>query len=202
MGKIYRFHASSSLSFRVVNRGREVTVTFSPCYRSCATFFTLDESLAAKIRAHKWFRTGRITEIPDTEEETITPSTSPTTAASQSPKRPAYSILGRRMVVSNSPAAEPFEASQSDASSVESVAISDPDNQASVESPSVDQEVTETTIEAESSLSIQEVSSFLEAKDWVVAHFQVDRASLRSKADLTDFCVQHDIVFENYPLES
>lgn len=63
MKKLYKFVASSSLSFAVIHCGRMMYVNFSAFFRGKSTYHTTDRELAEKIRAHKWYREGRITEV-------------------------------------------------------------------------------------------------------------------------------------------
>lgn len=66
--KQYKFKANSSLSFALTHRGRQMYVNFSAAYRGVAMYITTDEALAEKIRAHRWFRQGRIKETVEDME--------------------------------------------------------------------------------------------------------------------------------------
>ena len=87
--KQYKFTSRSALSFATTHNGRQMYVTFSPAYRGLSFFITTDEALAAKIRAHRWYRDGRIQEqvvdiLPAAEEKKFTPTAPPETISSQS----------------------------------------------------------------------------------------------------------------------
>jgi len=71
MKKLYKFVASSSLSFAVIHCGRMMYVNFSAFFRGKSTYHTTDRELAEKIRAHKWYREGRITETIEEDEDVI-----------------------------------------------------------------------------------------------------------------------------------
>jgi hypothetical protein len=190
MSKLYHFTAKSSLSFRVIHRGREMYVTFSQCFRGCASFFTEDESLARQIRQHRWFREGRIKEVEDTEESKPQPASTP---ASTAPARKAYTTAGMRFAAS-SPASAKTEAQTEEVTPAE-----DPvSEEAVVAASSFDEE--DLSVSQDSLLRPEEVTSFMEAKEYITTHFEVDRNALRSKQDLADFCAQHGITFDNYPL--
>jgi hypothetical protein len=191
MSKLYRFNANSSLSFRVINRGREMAVTFSQCYRGSSSFFTHDAELAALIRAHKWFRTGRIKEV-EIEDDPV-PATPTVETETQTPKR-TYSIRGRRMV--SVPASTPTVEEEEKKEEVAPEAVTD--------APTVETETTAETAEetAETGFSPESVSTFYEAKEYVLDHFEdADRTQLRSKERLYEFCQAHGLTFPNYSFE-
>lgn len=71
MKKLYKFVANSSLSFAVIHCGRMMYINFSAFFRGKSTYHTTDRELAEKIRAHKWYREGRITEIIEEDEDVI-----------------------------------------------------------------------------------------------------------------------------------
>lgn len=71
MKKLYKFVANSSLSFAVIHCGRMMYINFSAFFRGKSTYHTTDRELAEKIRAHKWYREGRITETIEEDEDVI-----------------------------------------------------------------------------------------------------------------------------------
>ena len=74
--------------------GRQMYVNFSPAYRGLSYYITTDPGLAEKIRKHRWFREGRVSEEvveiqPAKEVKPFHPTMPP------EPKK--YSILGKSM---------------------------------------------------------------------------------------------------------
>ena len=171
--KQYKFKSRSALSFAVTHNGRQMYVTFSPAYRGLAYFITTDESLAAKIRSHRWFREGRINEqvvdiLPPVEEKKFTPTAPP------EPKK--YSILGRSM------------ASTMPAASKEAQPASLPEE---------DQNPNE---QASARIVADEVSSFMEAKEFFITNFGVQRSDVASKDAVSALCKEYGVTFPNYPV--
>lgn len=194
---LYRFNAKSSLSFPVVIRGRETHVTFSSQYRDSTSFFTKDPLLADKIRHHRWFRQGRITEVVAVEEPE---ETAKQEVAKESTAQHVYSILGRRLV---SPTRPSTVKETEEAASAEIHKETAPATEETVPTETAEQveAVKEETTEEETTVEgvqLDEVESFMEAKEYLVTHFEVERASLRSKQDIINFCEAHDITFPNY----
>ena len=175
--KQYKFTSRSALSFAVTHGGRQMYVTFSPAYRGLAYFITTDESLAVKIRAHRWFREGRINEqvvdiLPPAEEKKFTPTAPP------EPKK--YSILGRSMASSMPAASKAVQQDQSQASF-----------------PEEDQNPKE---QASSSIVADEVSSFMEAKEFFITNYGVQRSDVASKDAISALCKEYNVTFPNYPV--
>ena len=56
----YNFLAPSSLSFKLLHKGRNMIIRFSTPYNSASRFMTTDKELADKIMEHRWFRKGLI----------------------------------------------------------------------------------------------------------------------------------------------
>jgi hypothetical protein len=102
----YKFRSHSALSFPVVHRGRKQLVNFFDQGNSTSLFTTDDALLASKIRAHKWFREGRITEE----------SVSTDTVQDQSLHAPAETAAQPVNVVSRSMSATPYQAPSADLS--------------------------------------------------------------------------------------
>ena len=172
--KQYKFTSRSALSFAVTHAGRQMYVNFSPAYRGLAYFITTDESLALKIRSHRWYREGRINEqvvdiLPPAEEKKFIPTAPP------EPKK--YSILGKSMA-STMPAAG--KEAQYPASFPE-------EDQNPKEQPSA-------------SIVADEVSSFMEAKEFFITNFGVQRSEMTSKDAIAALCKQYNVTFPNYPV--
>lgn len=175
--KQYKFTSRSALSFAVTHFGRQMYVTFSPAYRGLAFFITTDEALAAKIRTHRWFREGRINEqivdiLPPTEEKKFTPTAPP------EPKK--YSILGKTMATSR-PAIQNETPSGSIPASFQE------------EDQSQEQQ-------ASSAIVAEEVSSFMEAKEFFITHYGLTRSEVSSKEAISALCKEYNITFPNYPV--
>lgn len=232
---LYQFRAKSAISFRVINRGREMYVTFSQCFRGSSTYFTSDAGLADIIRRHRWFREGRITEVQDADETTsanadeTASATDTTSSAAASPARARYLTSGMRFSMpaaahatsaanaapsvaeASSPAADSAGSSSAaaDTAANESTPASAASPGAGASSTAADDSAADDSAAATSddaaddtlSLTADEVSSFLEAKEYITSRYGVDRSSLRSKQDLAEFCAAQGIVFPNYPFD-
>jgi hypothetical protein len=226
----YKFRSHSALSFPVVHRGRKQLVNFFDQGNSTSLFTTDDALLASKIRAHKWFREGRIT------EETV----STDAVQDQSLHAPAEAAAQPVNVVSRSMSATPYQAPSADLSG-SGWSANAPDSLGMgtkrVDSDASDTEDTSDTtseivfdgeedtaasdaaeIDADASaadLSSQEaqeaaaaslivpadtVSSLTEAKEFFSINFGVDRGFIRSKAVVAELCAQYNVTFQNYPL--
>lgn len=97
MKKLYKFVANSSLSFAVIHCGRMMYVNFSAFFRGKSTYHTTDRELAEKIRAHKWYREGRITETIEEDEDVIHDENDVNSVLQKTEVKQRYSILGKRM---------------------------------------------------------------------------------------------------------
>lgn len=169
--KQYKFTSRSALSFAVTHNGRQMYVTFSPAYRGLSFYITTDESLAMKIRAHRWFRDGRINEQivdiqPAKEEKAYQPVMPP------QPKK--YSILGKPMATTKQAA---------------------PQHQPEQQLP----EQKHVQEEAPSFVA-DEVTSFMEAKEFFITNYGVQRSEVASKESIAQLCKSHNVTFPNYPM--
>lgn len=174
--KQYKFTSRSALSFATTHNGRQMYVSFSPAYRGLAYFITTDEALAAKIRAHRWFRDGRIQEqvvdiLPAAEEKKFTPTAPP------EPKR--YSILGKPMATVQ-PAKQEQEAEAQKA-----------------DFPEEDQNPKES---ASTAIVAEDVTSFMEAKEFFITNYGVQRSDVANKEAVSQLCKQYNVTFPNYPV--
>lgn len=174
--KQYKFTAKSAFSFAVTHNGRQMYVTFSPAYRGLSFFITTDESLAQKIRLHRWFRDGRISEQvveirPAKEEKPYTPVAPP------EPKR--YSILGKSMAT-----VQPAKPQQAEEAVVkENFTTEQP---AQPEQPAA--------------FVTDDVTSFMEAKEFFINNYGVARSEVTNKEAIAQLCKQYNVTFPNYPL--
>jgi hypothetical protein len=226
----YKFRSHSALSFPVVHRGRKQLVNFFDQGNSTSLFTTDDALLASKIRAHKWFREGRIT------EETV----SVDVTQDQSLHTPVEAAAQPVNVVSRSMSATPYQAPSADLSgsgwsvnAPDSLGMGakrvDSDASASEDTSDTTSEIVfdgeedaaasdaaETDADASAAdLASQEaqeaaaaslivpadtVSSLTEAKEFFSINFGVDRGFIRSKAVVAELCAQYNVTFQNYPL--
>ena len=150
MKKLYKFVANSSLSFAVIHCGRMMYINFSAFFRGKSTYHTTDRELAEKIRAHKWYREGRITETIEEDEDVIHDENDVNSVLQETEVKQRYSILQE------------------------------------------DRDIQE---------DIENVTSFLEAKDFFEVRFKVPRSQCRNKEALSSLCKEYGIQFPNYPLD-
>lgn len=173
--KQYKFTSRSALSFAVTQNGRQTYVSFSPAYRGLSFFITTDESLAEKIRKHRWYREGRINEQiveikPAQEEKPFQPTMPP------EPKK--YSILGKTMATNiQSKPQQKQEVVQN-------------------ELPQAEQTISETA----PAHVAEEVTSFMEAKEFFITNYGVSRSEVANKESIAQLCREYSIHFPNYQL--
>lgn len=156
--------------------GRQMYVNFSPAYRGLSYYITTDPGLAEKIRKHRWFREGRVSEEvveiqPAKEVKPFQPTMPP------EPKK--YSILGKSMA-----SAMPAKPQQK-------------------EEPVVKENLTAENLEVypEPQLFVaDEVSSFMEAKEFFITNYGVQRSDVASKDAVAALCKEYNVTFPNYPL--
>lgn len=174
--KQYKFRSRSALSFAVMHEGRQMYVNFSPTYRGLSYYITTDPGLAEKIRKHRWFREGRVSEEvveiqPAKEANPFQPTMPP------EPKK--YSILGKSMSSSM-----PVKSQQKEGSVVK-------ENLAAEKSE--DQQDSRPFV-------ADEVSSFMEAKEFFITNYGLQRSEVASKDSIQQLCKEYNVVFPNYQL--
>lgn len=177
MSKQYKFQSRSALSFAVNAHGRQTYVNFSPAYRGLSFFITSDEVLAGKIRSHRWFREGRITE---TVEDILPASEERPYVQPPVPERKTYSILGKPMA---SP--KPKQATKSPAD---------------IEIPGVPPVVEKKENSQVPAFVADDVASFMEAKEFFITNFGVQRSEVSTKDAVSALCKRFNVTFPNYPL--
>lgn len=177
MSKQYKFQSRSALSFAVNAHGRQTYVNFSPAYRGLSYFITSDEVLAGKIRSHRWFREGRIKE---TVEDVLPASEQRPYIQAPMPVKKAYSILGKPMA-----APKPKQASKAPAE------IDIPE----IPSVSDRQESSQS-----SPFVAEDVASFMEAKEFFITKYGVQRSEVSTKDAVSVLCKRFNVTFPNYPL--
>ena len=158
-------------------------INFSAFFRGKSTYHTTDRELAEKIRAHKWYREGRITEIIEEDEDVIHDENEENSVLQEKEVKQRYSILGKRMCTYIPPASS---------------------NQEEKESRSTEQTgEKEEVIQEDRNIQedIENVTSFLEAKDFFEVRFKVPRSQCGNKETLSSLCKEHGIQFPNYPLD-
>lgn len=183
MKKLYKFVANSSLSFAVIHCGRMMYINFSAFFRGKSTYHTTDRELAEKIRAHKWYREGRITEIIEEDEDVIHDKNEENSVLQEKEVKQRYSILGKRMCTYIPPASSNQEEKES----------------RSTEQTGEKEEVIQEDRDIQE--DIENVTSFLEAKDFFEVRFKVPRSQCGNKETLSSLCKEHGIQFPNYPLD-
>lgn len=181
MKKLYKFVANSSLSFAVIHCGRMMYVNFSAFFRGKSTYHTTDRELAEKIRAHKWYREGRITETIEEDEDVIHDENDVNSVLQKTEVKQRYSILGKRMCTYIPPASSNQEEKESESA--------EPTKEKGIQE---DRDIQE---------DIENVTSFLEAKDFFEVRFKVPRSQCGNKEALSSLCKEHGIQFPNYPLD-
>ena len=156
--------------------GRQMYVNFSPAYRGLSYYITTDPGLAEKIRKHRWFREGRVSEEvveiqPAKEVKPFQPIMPP------EPKK--YSILGKSMA--SSMPAKPHQK----------------------EDPVVKEGLTTEQSEGQqnpNSFVADEGSPFMEAKEFFITNYGVQRSDVASKDAVAALCKEYNVSFPNYPL--
>ena len=183
MKKLYKFVANSSLSFAVIHCGRMMYINFSAFFRGKSTYHTTDRELAEKIRAHKWYREGRITEIIEEDEDVIHDENEENSVLQEKEVKQRYSILGKRMCTYIPPASSNQEEKES----------------RSTEQTGEKEEVIQEDRDIQE--DIENVTSFLEAKDFFEVRFKVPRSQCGNKETLSSLCKEEGIPFPTYPLD-
>lgn len=180
----YNFSAHSAVSFAVVHGGRRFFVNFSPLISGVSRYLTTDKKLADKIVAHRWFRQGLITlnvevendEKPVSKVELINEAVHTKAASS-----------GFTLSSLKAQAANPVVTTAS--STVEQPIIADTETEAH----------TPVEVEEKTNFSIDEVSTFVEARQYMIDVIGIT-TPIKSKEDLLALCTEHNIEFPNYPL--
>ena len=182
MTRQFKFTSRSSLSFSVSVHGRQTYINFSPAYRGLSYFITTDEAVAAKVRLHRWFREGRIKE---SVEELLPAVKEKEYIQAPVPQKKKYSILGKTMAAPMN--AKPHQ----DTVPVAHEANNLPSASA-VESPSPKEEV--------QSFVAEDVTSFMEAKEFFITNYGMQRSEVSTKEAVAALCKELNVVFPNYPL--
>lgn len=187
MEKQYKFKSRSAFSFAVHHKGRQVYVNFSAAYRGLSFFITKDETLAEKIRQHRWYKQGRITEEV---VEIQGPKEQPAYVPTPPEARKKYSILGRTMTGG---APKRQEALINQAAQVVERTIQS-------QKP-VEQKPDETAPqEVQDTFKAEDVSTFMEAKEFFITNFGVARSECSTKEAISVLCSQYNVEFPNYPV--
>lgn len=177
--KQYKFRAASALNFSLVHNGRTMYIAFSPAYRGVSMFITDDATLAEKIKQHRWYREGRMTlTVEDAAEKA--PEVKPSVATV--PERKAFNLSSMKVHVS------PPEPAQ----------------EAVIGNPPFDTNVDDATLvnegEESEGMKAEDVSSFMEAKEFMIDNFGIARSECPNKAVLASLMEQYGVEFPNYEI--
>lgn len=201
----YNFLAHSSLSFKVLHKGRNMIIRFSTPYNSASRFMTTDKGLADKIMEHRWFRKGIITlqkEVVE-EKQVIEEDQSP---AIPTAKKPNYTI-GKMKMGSAIPPQALRAGSKTAPKEVADITVREADdtgeegvitdgNTDTGEEGAV--EGTDSGAIEESELTLESVESFLEAREYLAKVHGVDISKVRSKTKVAEVCAELGIEFPNF----
>ena len=180
-------------------------INFSAFFRGKSTYHTTDRKLAEKIRAHKWYREGRITEIIEEDEDVIHDENEENSVLQEKEVKQRYSILGKRMCTYIPPASS----NQEEKESRSTEQTGEKESRSTEQTGEKESRSTEQTGEKEEVIQedrdiqedIENVTSFLEAKDFFEVRFKVPRSQCGNKETLSSLCKEHGIQFPNYPLD-
>lgn len=198
----YKFTADSAFNFPVTHRGRKIFVNFSLPVNGVSRFLTTDKGLADKICAHRWFRMGLIHMVE--EKESAPAQKVAQKPSAPAPQKPAYSIIGRKMAakmpsfMSGSHVFDNAGSLHKDADAAESDASQSAEAQTASESAEPQQQAP--TEEASQQFRLEDVTSFLEAKEYFTSVMGVNRSLASSKEAIAALCRQYNITFPNYKL--
>lgn len=175
--KQYKFKAKSSLNFSIDHNGRAMYISFSPAYRGQSMFITEDAALAEKIKKHRWYREGRMTlTVEDAAEKA--PEVKPTAAAV--PERKPFNLSGMKVQVA---------------------APTEPAHEAVVANPPYEQSAEpEAESEGNEGMKAEDVSSFMEAKEYMIDNFGIARSECPNKTALAGLMEQYGVEFPNYDI--
>lgn len=180
----YNFSAPSALSFAVVHGGRRFFVNFSTCTGGVSRYLTDDKKLADKIIAHRWYRQGLITLKVEEEGEqppTVYSAPAETTSHVVIPAAKSGFTLSSLKAQASYPSGYLEEGEASTVQQVQAVGETDAHP------------------EDKPNYSIDEVSSFTEARQYMIDVLGVT-TPIKSREDLLNLCTQYGIEFPNYPL--
>ena len=192
--KQFVFYAQSRFFLKINHRGRIMTVKFSDLFRNYSSYMTTDESLAEKIRATRWYKEGRIKEEEEPREmaeeskKTLVHHSVASTTLNELEER------RRRAVASFK--ANPKRGKK--AKEKEKVVIPEPekkDEDVSDDDPVGDQEEV-----SGDSFTSDDVETMLEAVEFFVSNYGVDKKTIRSESDIKDLCKKFNVQFKNYQL--
>lgn len=191
----YNFKAPSAVSFKVMHLGRETIIRFSSPYNCCSRFLTEDKELADKIMQHRWFRKGLITM---TEERDPAPDVAPEEDENPQKAEPAKPLftLGGKMAG----AVPDNTASVSAEFKDEENGGSSEGNQPDAQVYDGDGSVTDDGEASDAEFTLDSVTSFTEAKEYLVQVHDVPASSIKSKLQLASVCASLGIEFPNYKI--
>lgn len=206
MATYYNFTAYSAMSFPIVHRGRKIFVNFSLPVNGVARYLTKDKELAEKICKHRWFRQGLIRMTEENENENLA-KTAPETPAIL-PHKPSYSILGKPMSAKIPTFSSPVAPENDDKEDLsEEKTLPEGPAESSMETvgmpittETVSDDIVTDTDETEEQFTPESVSSFLEAREYLVNRLGIDRELCQNKQAIASICEKYGISFPNYKL--
>ena len=215
----YNFLAPSSLSFKLLHKGRNMIIRFSTPYNSASRFMTTDKELADKIMEHRWFRKGLIKlqeEVID-HNQVIEEDQSPAVPLA---KKPTYTVGKMKMGSSIPPQAfkagtktTGIKTAKKEVSKTENADEGNTDLEATVNDvnqdtgevdtgtdENLDTSAEDTTVEndQDAEMTLESVETFMEAKEYLVKVHGVDGRKIKSNSKLAEVCAELGIEFPNF----
>lgn len=191
----YNFMAPSAVSFKVMHLGRETIIRFSSPYNCCSRFLTDDKELADKIMQHRWYRKGIITMTEETDPAPDSSTEEDENPPKTEPAKPLFT-LGGKMAGAVPDNTVPVGTEFKDEENGESSDGSKPDAQPY----DGDGTATDDSEANDAEFTIDSVTSFTEAKEYLVQVHDVPPSSIKSKTQLASVCASLGIEFPNYKI--
>lgn len=193
--KQFVFYAQSRFFLKINHRGRIMTVKFSDLFRNYSSYMTTDESLAEKIRATRWYKEGRIKEeepreMAEENKKTIEHHSVASTTLNELEERRKRAVASFK--------ANPKLGKK--AKEKEKVVIPEPEPEKKDEDVSEDNPVGDQEEVSGDSFTSDDVETMLEAVEFFVSNYGVDKKTIRSESDIKDLCKKFNVQFKNYQL--
>ena len=191
----YNFMAPSAMSFKIMHLGRETIIRFSSPYNCCSRFLTDDKELADKIMQHRWYRKGIITMKEETDPVSDGLPEEDEYPQKAEPAKPLFTLGGKMAgaVPDNTASAgAEFKDEENGGSS--------DGNQPDAQLYDGDGTVTDDGEANDAEFTLDSVTSFIEAKEYLVQVHNVSDSSIKSKVQLASVCASMGIEFPNYKI--
>lgn len=187
------FYAQSRFFLKINHRGRIMTVKFSDLFRNYSSYMTTDESLAEKIRATRWYKEGRIKEeepreMAEENKKTIVHHSVASTTLNELEERRRRAVASFKVNLKRGKKAK------------EKVVIPEPEPEQKDEDVSEDNTVGDQEEVSGDSFTSDDVETMLEAVEFFVSNYGVDKKTIRSESDIKDLCKKFNVQFKNYQL--